>query len=89
MPDQERPRIEFPCRYPVKVMGPNVDAFHREVLSIIRRHAPELREEDISYRSSRTGRYLAVNVTIQATGTRQLQNIFEDLKASGRVSMVL
>ena len=82
-------KIEFPCDYPIKVMGPNVDSFHEEVLVIIRRHAPDLREENISYRASRNGNYLAVNVTITATGIEQLEAMFEELKASGRVSMVL
>ena len=82
-------KIEFPCAYPIKVMGPNVDNFHKEVLVIIRKHAPDLQEEDISFRASRNGRYLAVNVIIQATGVSQLKALFEDLKASGRVSLVL
>ena len=89
MNDIDPPKIEFPCSYPVKVMGPNVDNFEEEVLLIIRRHAPELSDEDVSLRPSRNGRYLAVNVTIIATGTPQLQAMFEDLKASGRVSLVL
>ena len=89
MTQQKAPKIEFPCAYPVKVMGPNVDNFHEEVLVIIRRHAPDLLDENISYRASRNGNYLAVNVTITATGTDQLQAMFDDLKASGRVSMVL
>ena len=89
MSQKDSVTIEFPCAYPIKVMGLNVDNFHEEVLFIIRQHAPDLRDEDISYRPSRTGKYLAVNVTINATGTDQLKAMFEDLKASGRVSMVL
>ena len=90
MDSQKSIKIEFPCHnYPIKVMGPNVDNFHEEVLTIIRRHAPDLRDEDISYRASRNGNYLAVNVSITATGSGQLKAMFEELKASGRVSMVL
>ncbi len=87
--DEDSVKIEFPCEYPVKVMGPNINNFGEVILEIIRRHAPDLRDENISFRSSRNNKYLAVNVIIYATGTLQLQALFDDLKASGRVSMVL
>ena len=87
--DEDSVKIEFPCEYPVKVMGPNINNFSEVILEIIRRHAPDLRDENISFRSSRNNKYLAVNVIIYATGTLQLQDLFDDLKASGRVSMVL
>jgi putative lipoic acid-binding regulatory protein len=87
--EEDSVTIEFPCEYPVKVMGRNVDNFSDVILEIIRRHAPDLRDENISFRPSRNKNYLAVNVIIYATGTEQLQALFDDLKASGRVSMVL
>jgi len=89
MEKEESVQIEFPCRYPIKVMGLDKDGFSEAIIEIIRLHAPELKDEDISFRPSRHGRYLAVNVTILAKGIDQLQNIFDDLKASGRVAMVL
>jgi putative lipoic acid-binding regulatory protein len=87
--EKESVQIEFPCRYPIKIMGLDEDGFSEAIIEIIRLHAPELNDEDISFRPSRHGRYLAVNVTILAKGIDQLQNIFDDLKASGRVAMVL
>ena len=82
-------KIEFPCEYPIKVMGKNSDEFSDIILKIIRRHAPGLRDENINFRPSRNKNYLAVNVIIYATGTQQLKALFDDLKASGLVSMVL
>lgn len=87
--EKESVQIEFPCRYPIKIMGLDEDGFSEAIIEIIRLHAPELSDDDISFRPSRHGRYLAVNVTILAKGVEQLQNIFDDLKASGRVAMVL
>lgn len=89
MSDRQAPKIEFPCAYPIKVMGEDVDDFSTAVLQIIRSHAPDLDESSISYRSSRNGRYLSLRVTITATGESQLKAMFEELKASGRVQMVL
>lgn len=87
--DEDSIKIEFPCAYPIKVMGKNTDEFSEVVLDVIRRHAPDLRDENISFRHSRENHYLAVNVTIYATGVDQLQALFDDLKATGLVSMVL
>lgn len=86
---EDAPRIEFPCRYPIKVMGLDENDFSEAIIEIIRRHAPDLNDEDISFRPSRHGKYLAVNVIITARGVGQLQDIFNDLKASGRVAMVI
>lgn len=89
MPDKDAPKIEFPCSYPIKVLGEHQDDFAECVLEIVQRHDPEVTQEHMSYRASRNGSYLAVTVTITATGTGQLEALFEDLKASGRVTMVL
>ena len=85
----DAPKIEFPCDYPVKVMGANEDDFVDLVVEIGRRHAPELTGEGVSVRSSRGGKWVAVTMTIRATGEPQLQALFEDLKATGRTQMVL
>lgn len=81
--------IEYPCDYPIKVMGLHADDFVSLVIEITRRHDPELVEERVSYKASRTGKYISVNVVITATGQAQIEALFEDLKASGRVAMVL
>ncbi len=89
MAEQEKPKIEFPCAYPIKVMGLHEEGFAACVLEIVQRHDPAISAEQLSYRPSRTGKYLSINVTITATGVAQLQALFDDLKASGRVAMVL
>lgn len=85
----EAPRIEFPCDYPVKVMGENADDFVELVVEIGRRHAPELDEARVNVRTSRSDRWVSVTMTIRATGEPQLRALFEDLKATGRTQMVL
>ncbi len=89
MEPEDSPKIEYPCRYPIKVMGLDVDGFSSAIIDILRQHAPELAEQDINFRPSRHGKYLAVNVIIIARSVEQIQAIFDDLKASGRVAMVI
>lgn len=83
------PRVEFPCDYPIKVVGEGAGDFRDVVVDIIRIHAPDLDEARVSVRESRNGRFLSVNVIIRATGEAQLQSIFTSLKQTGRVQMVL
>jgi len=87
--EQEPQKIEFPCQYPIKVMGEAAPDFKMFVYDTIREHANELEHQHVTIRESRTGKFHAVTVTIEATGTDQLTAIFESLKASGRIKMVL
>jgi putative lipoic acid-binding regulatory protein len=89
MSEESKPAIEFPCAYPIKVMGLHENDFAALVLEIVRRYDPAISAEQLSYRPSSNGKYLSVTVTITATGVAQLQALFDELKASGRVAMVL
>ncbi|MCF3997311.1 DUF493 family protein, partial [Pseudomonas aeruginosa] len=59
------------------------------VVEIIQRHAPDLDVETLVVRDSSKGRFLSVQVLITATDVDQLQAIHNDLRATGRVHMVL
>ena len=89
MSDIEPPRIEFPCDYPVKIIGDAAGGFRSVVEEIVERHAGGYARELTTERFSATGRFMSMTVTIVATGPAQLQALFEDLKATGRVHMVL
>lgn len=83
------PRIEFPCRYPVKVMGEAHEHFHIEVLAVFRQHAPDVADEHVTVRPSAKGNFVAITVEIEATGLEQLANLFADLKKLAAVKLVL
>lgn len=89
MAEQPKPKIEFPCAYPVRVLGRHAEDFTSMVVAIVRRHDPDLQEEQVSVRPSSGGNYVSVQLVITATGTAQLRALFDDLKASGRVELVL
>jgi len=85
----DAPRIEFPCAYPVKIVGENRDDFAAQVVELTRRHAPEITDEDVQVRESRAGSYCSVTITIVATGEPQLRRLHESLKAHPLVRLVL
>ncbi|MAY39997.1 MULTISPECIES: HP0495 family protein [Spongiibacter] len=89
MSQQEPPKIEFPCDYPIKVIADNHDEARGLVMDVMQRHAAPLAENCVSERLSREGRFMSMTITITATGVEQLESIHVDLKATGVVKMVL
>ncbi len=85
----ETPRIEFPCDYPIKVIGDVDGASVSEIIAIVRRHAPEVTPDEITTRQSRQGNFQSVRITIVATGEAQLRALHEELIALPSVRMVL
>jgi putative lipoic acid-binding regulatory protein len=85
----EAPRIEFPCDYPIKVLGRQGEAFRPAVEAVFERHAPDFDRQRITVRDSRQGRFVAITITITATGREQLEALHRDLLATGLVQMVL
>ena len=88
-PVQERPKIEFPCLYPIKIIGYAVDNFKELVTSRVEGHTGPIDSDLVTVRSSRKNNYISVNITIAAAGEEQLSKIFEDLKKIESVKMVL
>ena len=89
MTEEEKPQIEFPCDYPIKVMGEAHVELHQHVLQAMEVHAPGFDRSQITVRDSSKGKWQSITVVITATGKPQLVAIFEDLKTSSRVKMVL
>lgn len=89
MPEPDAPRIEFPCDYPIKVMGRSDEHFESSILAVFERHAPGFDQQLIEARVSRNGTFTSLTITITATGTDQLQALHQDLLATGRVTMVI
>ncbi|MDG2421161.1 MAG: DUF493 domain-containing protein [Gammaproteobacteria bacterium] len=86
---EKPPKIEFPCLYPIKIIGYAVIDFEETVLTVIERYAGPVAKDLIKAKSSRKNNYLSITVTIAATGEEQLHSIFQDLKKIESVKMVL
>jgi putative lipoic acid-binding regulatory protein len=86
--EQESP-LEFPCQFPIKAMGANSADFEAQVVSLVRKHCPDLGEGAVVSRDSKGGKYLAITVTVCATSREQLDNIYYELTACEQVLMAL
>jgi len=81
--------FEFPCEFPIKVMGRDSESFRSLTLAIVERHAGPLAAGSISERQSSKGRFLALTYTIRAQSRAQLDRIYQELTDSGVVLVSL
>jgi putative lipoic acid-binding regulatory protein len=81
--------MEFPCNFPVKVMGANQEDFERLVVEIVQKHASLMLEREVTSRLSRNGKFVSVTVHIQAESQAQLDALYRELSAHERVLMML
>ncbi len=87
--NDSEPLLEFPCRFPIKVMGRDESGFQSHVLQIISTHVKDIGADDIAVRPSSKGKFIAITVTIDAQDQDQLDRIYRTLTSSERVLYVL
>jgi putative lipoic acid-binding regulatory protein len=97
----QEPRIEFPCDYPIKVIGEASPEFVSKVLQIVGRYdatiSPDIVSDKVSAKvsakvsekASRNGNYTSVTIRFRATGEAQIKQLFADLQQYKAVHLVL
>ena len=81
--------IEYPCAFPIKVMGAQVDGFVEAVRAVARQFDPGFDDQSLVRRSSSGGRYLGLTLTITATSRAQLDDLYRALSGHPMVKVVL
>lgn len=81
--------IEYPCRFPVKVMGLKADGLVHAVTLIAREFDPGFDAATIELRESKAGNYLGITITINATSREQLDELYRTLSTHPMVKVVL
>jgi len=81
--------IEFPCDFPLKVVGRTAPDFQSIVVEIVERHAGQLAENYVRSRPSRDGTFVALTCLIRAKSKAQLDALYEELSGHERILMVL
>ena len=81
--------IEYPSRFPIKVMGAMVDGFAEAVAEVAREFDPDFDAAAMELRPSKGGNYLGVTITITATSREQLDGLYLRLTSHPMVKIVL
>lgn len=87
--DNPNSSIEFPCAFPLKVIGRNEDQFEQFVLDLVQKHITEVDSEGLTSRPSRDGKYVSVTIMLFPKSKDQLDAVYMDLSSSKRVLMAL
>ena len=88
----ETPRetlIEFPCDFPIKIMGARVDGFAQAVVEVVQRFDAGFDPAGIEMRASSKGNYLALTCTVRAVSQTQLDDLYRALSSHPMVKVVL
>jgi uncharacterized protein len=88
-PQSEQTLLEFPCEFPIKIMGLTRDDFAQTILEIVHRHAPDFDGATMEMRSSSGAKYLSLTCTINATSKAQLDDLYRELSKHEMVKIVL
>ena len=81
--------LNFPCDFPIKILGKADFTFESTVLTIIRKHIPNLSEGAIQLKTSQQGNYLSITAIVCVESQAQLDDLYRELVASELVLMVL
>jgi putative lipoic acid-binding regulatory protein len=86
MPDSP---MQFPCEFPLKVMGRRNDEFRSLVLGILQKHLGSVASARIEERPSKDGNYLSLTYTFEAQSREQLDALYRELTSCEKVLIVL
>lgn len=93
MADDVAPRqdslLEFPCDFPLKIMGRADADLAQTVLAIVLRHAPDFDGATMEMRASSRGNYVSLTCTLRATSKAQLDALYRELSGHPLVKVVL
>ena len=81
--------IEYPCDFPIKILGHTRAGFAQAVLEVVQRHAPDFDGASLEMKASKRGKYLSVTCVIHARSREQLDALYRDLCDHPMVVMVL
>lgn len=81
--------LEFPCDFPIKIMGARVDEFAQVVVDVVRGHAPDFDPATVQMRPSSKGNYISLTCTVRAVSKAQLDALYRELSAHPLVKVVL
>jgi len=85
----DSPLADYPCDFPIKILGHTRAGFAQAMLEIVRRHAPDFDGSSMAMKSSKRGKYLSLTCVIRATSREQLDRLYRELCDHPMVVMVL
>jgi putative lipoic acid-binding regulatory protein len=81
--------LEFPCDFPIKLMGRHTLEFQTTVRLLVEKHVGPIDDKAIDSSLSRNGRFVSVTITVSAQSKQQLDDIYQDATDHADILMAL
>jgi putative lipoic acid-binding regulatory protein len=81
--------LEYPCDFPIKILGHTRAGFAQTILEVVQRHAPDFDGATLQMKASKRGKYLSITCVIRAASREQLDALYQELCDHPMVVMVL
>ncbi len=93
MTEEKKSLIEFPCDFPIKVMGYAQEGFAQAIAELLRefdaQFDAQFDADSLEMRPSCSGKYLGLTVTVGAHSQAHLDDIYRKLTSHPMVKVVL
>lgn len=87
--DDKTSLIDFPCNFPIKIIGKKTPAFADEIREITRKHFPDIKDTSIISQESQNGNYLSLTITPYVQDQESLDALYRELTKHPDIKMVL
>ena len=81
--------IEFPCMFPIKIIGNNTPNFENEIINIAQEHDPSLMRNQVRTQLSNEGKYRSLSITVNVQDQQSLDALYQALTKHPEIKMVL
>lgn len=85
----EQSLIEYPCHFPIKVMGAHVEGFAEAIVHVVRQFDAGFDSATLERRPSKGGNYLGLTLMVWVTSREQLDELYRTLTSHPMVKIVL
>lgn len=81
--------LEFPCDFPIKIMGRESAEFRVLARTLVEIHTGPLADAAVESSLSRNGAFVSVTVTVVAQSQQQLDDIYREVTSNDDILMAL
>ena len=81
--------IDFPCDFPIKILGKDSDIFENTVSKIMAQHDQKYSKIKVKKNNSKNKNYIALTWVVNVNNRDELDNIYRDLSKEKNILFVL
>ena len=81
--------LQFPCDFPISIMGLNVSEFEETIFGILKKHVPEVEKKNLRTGYSSNKKYCSLKTHFTAQSREQMDDLYRELTANKLVKWVL